>query len=481
MRDLTLRTRLIATLVLLAATGMVVLATITYISQRSFENQRVDDQTVSAENAVDRALHDKLGDSDRDGGGSSRGDGPDSFAADADLPAGTFGQRRSEDGRTIQASVVIDGRSTSAPPRLPVALRSGQLFTVDAVRGGTRYRVRVTSNDHALILVAVPLTDAERAIRRLLVLEAVVIAAILLALAALTTVLVRLELRPLIRIGQTADAIAAGDLDRRVEVASPGSEVGRLGVALNGMLGRLEQAFAETKASEERLRRFLSDAAHELRTPLVSIRGYAELFRIGGAENPDRIAKALQRIEEESVRMGTIVEDLLVLARLDEIREVEQTVIDVGALLEDAAADAEAMDPSRAVAVHVDGDALVLGDNDALRKVFANLVRNAVVHTPRGTPLEFTCEQDAVDVRLCVRDHGAGLPTDRPEELFERFWRGEGDEGRVRGPGGAGLGLSIVAAITRAHGGGVSAANAPGGGAVFTVTLPVCTLSLAAS
>ncbi|MCW3041564.1 MAG: histidine kinase [Solirubrobacterales bacterium] len=477
-----LRTRLIGTLVLLAAGGMLVLAGITYLSQRSYENRRVDDQTATAQRAVDRALDEKLG---LDGRGDPKGPGPGgpgTFAGDADLPAGTYGQRRARDGRTIEGEVTVDGSSTSAPPRLPDTLRAGQLFTTGAVRGDTRYRVRVAQTD-ALVVVAVPLTGADRALRRLLEQEAAVIAVVLLLLGALGAVLVRLEFRPLDRIATTADAIAAGELDRRVEVAGPGTEVGRLGVALNNMLARLEQAFAETKASEERLRRFLSDAAHELRTPLVSIRGYAELVRMGGASDPARMATALRRIEDESARMGTIVEDLLVLARLDEIRAVEQTVVDVAALLEDAAADAEAMDPTRPVSVDVDGDALVLGDNDALRQVLANLIRNAVVHTPAGTPLELTCEHDAAHVRLHVRDHGPGLPTDRPAELFERFWRGQDDGSRAReadAAGGAGLGLSIVAAIARAHGGRVQASDEPGGGARFTVTLPLCTLPLAA-
>ena len=286
--------------------------------------------------------------------------------------------------------------------------------------------------------------------------------------------IVRLGLRPLDAIGVTAGAIAAGDLTRRVDHAEPRTEVGRLGLSLNAMLARLEEAFAERRASEERLRRFLADASHELRTPLSSIRGYAELFRIGAAREPEDVEKAMTRIEDESARMGVLVEDLLALARLDEIREQVREPVDLAALAGDAVDDARAVAPEREITLHGGGDddaVVVDGDPGQLRQVLSNLMRNALVHTPAGTPIEVSVRARNGDATLAVRDHGPGLPTDNPSELFDRFWRA--DPGRGRGRAGAGLGLAIVAGVVAAHGGRASAADAAGGGARFEVVLPL--------
>ena len=217
------------------------------------------------------------------------------------------------------------------------------------------------------------------------------------------------------------------------------------------------------------MRRFIADASHELRTPLVSIRGYAELFRMGAAREPDDIAKAMRRIEDEAARMGVLVEDLLTLARLDEVREAAHGAVDLSVLARDAVDDARATDPDREIELHAHPIA-VTGDADQLRQVLANLLRNALVHTPAGTPIEVSVDRDNGAVKLEVRDHGPGLPTDDADALFERFWRAEG--GRERGKDGAGLGLAIVAGIVDGHAGSVRASNAPGGGASFEVRLP---------
>jgi two-component system OmpR family sensor kinase len=281
---------------------------------------------------------------------------------------------------------------------------------------------------------------------------------------------VRVGLLPLDRMGHVAGAIAGGDLSHRVRPTDPRTEVGRLGIALNGMLDRLERAFAEREASQNRLRRFIADASHELRTPLASIRGYAELFRMGAARDPDEVEKAMRRIEEEAARMGVLVEDLLTLARLDQVPDVPHTELDVAPLARDAVDDARAMAPDRRIELRGDAAARVVGDAHQLRQVLGNLLRNALVHTPAGTPVEVTVEEGGGEVRIEVRDHGPGLPTEDTEALFERFWRAEG--GRERGRGGAGLGLAIVAGIVDAHGGRVHADNAAGGGASFVVELP---------
>jgi two-component system OmpR family sensor kinase len=281
---------------------------------------------------------------------------------------------------------------------------------------------------------------------------------------------VRSALLPLDRMGHTAGAIAGGDLSYRVETTDRRTEVGRLGVALNAMLDRLEGAFAEREASEDRLRRFIADASHELRTPLASIRGYAELFRMGAARDDEAVEKAMQRIEDEAERMGVLVEDLLTLARLDAIGEVPHVDVDMAALARDAVDDARATAPGRPIELADGAEGTTIGDAHALRQIFGNLLRNALVHTPDGSPIEVSVARDGGEVLLVVRDHGPGLPTDDGDELFERFWRSEG--GRSRGAAGAGLGLAIVAGIVDAHGGRVSAANAPGGGASFVVRLP---------
>jgi len=339
-------------------------------------------------------------------------------------------------------------------------------------------RANPNRNTGVLTIVAIPLTGVEDRLERLLLVEGLVIAGVLLLLAALSWVLVRVGLRPLDRIGRTADAIAAGDLSRRVDVAGPKTEVGRLGVAFNAMVERLEEAFGQREASERRLRRFLADVSHELRTPLASIRGYSELFRIGAARKPEDAYRAMTRIEEEAARMGVLVEDLLTLARLDEVRDRTAEAVDVGQLAEDAAADARAIDPSRAIEVDLGGEAVVLGDPHQLRQVLANLMRNALVHTPSGTAIGVTTRRDAGEVEIEVRDHGPGLPTEHPEELFERFSRGRAAAGGdglsgERGRGGAGLGLAIVAGVVAAHHGTVRASNADGGGASFVVRLPL--------
>jgi two-component system OmpR family sensor kinase len=282
---------------------------------------------------------------------------------------------------------------------------------------------------------------------------------------------VKLGLRPLNRIEVTAGQIAAGDLSRRVSPATAKTEVGRLGLALNAMLERLEQAFAARTASEERLRRFLADASHELRTPLASIRGYAELFRMGATRDAGDTETAMRRIEEESARMGVLVEDLLTLARLDEAPTRDRTPVDLAELARDAVQDARARAPEREIELAAPESAVVQGDPLQLRQVLTNLLGNALAHTPAGTPVEVLVEATPKEMQLIVRDHGPGIPASAREHLFERFWRREG--GRERGKAGAGLGLAIVHGIVASHHGRISAAETPGGGAEFVVVLPV--------
>ena len=469
-----LRARLVAGLLALAAAGLLLLGGITYVEQRSFQYDRVDQQVRAAPGAVMHAMEDagiiRHGEEHR--GGSDEGDAPHvGRGGGGGLPTpGTYGERRSASGKVVGHVVLDYGQNVTARPVLPRRMPVNRLITVPGSEE-TRYRaLAVPAGNGATTVVAVPLHDVDQTLHRLLLVEALVIGGVLVLLGVLSAIVVRVGLLPLDRMGHTAGAIAGGDLSHRVETTDPRTEVGRLGGSLNAMLDRLEEAFSERQASENRLRQFIADASHELRTPLASIRGYAELFRMGAASDPAETEKAMRRIEDEAQRMGVLVEDLLTLARLDEIAEAPHVEVDVAALARDAVDDTRVTAPERSVSLDVDGDAVVRGDAHQLRQVLGNLLRNALVHTPAGSPIEVTVARDGREVVLQVRDHGPGLPTDRPDELFERFWRAEG--GRERGKGGAGLGLAIVAGIVDAHGGSVAARNAEGGGAAFVVRLP---------
>jgi two-component system OmpR family sensor kinase len=265
--------------------------------------------------------------------------------------------------------------------------------------------------------------------------------------------------------------IAAGDLSRRVEPADEHTEVGRLGRALNVMLERIEAAFAERRASEARLRRFVGDASHELRTPLTSIRGYAELFRHGAQERPEDLAKTMRRIEEESTRMGVLVDELLLLARLDQGRPLDREPVDLARVARDAVEDGRAVQPARPIDVVAEGKVIVQGDDARLRQVAANLITNALEHTPAGTPVHVRVTVDGDEAVLEVADEGPGMSDEDAAKVFDRFFRV--DPARARENGGSGLGLSIVAAIVQAHGGRVTVVSAPGAGARFVATIPL--------
>jgi len=266
----------------------------------------------------------------------------------------------------------------------------------------------------------------------------------------------------------TARAIAAGDMRRRIRRTDERSEVGRLGSALNGMLSQIEAAFAERRMSETRLRRFVADASHELRTPLTSIRGYAELLRKGALTDDDAQRRAAERIEHEAARMGVLVDDLLLLARLDQGRPLERERVDLAKVAGDAVEGARASDPGRPVGAELEAGALVDGDAVRLRQVVDNLLANAAVHTPPGTPVKVRVARRGRWVDLEVADEGPGLAPEQAERVFDRFYRAA--EARQRP--GTGLGLSIVAALAEAHGGTAAVHAEPGSGARFVVTLP---------
>ncbi len=490
-----LRARVLASLLVLAGAGLLALAAVTYTEQRSFLDGRLDQQ---ARFAVP-VLHANLvhaggspsaghftGPSSPAGSGvfgppvvsPGPGGGPGGPRGAAGGPhgalePGTYGELRDASGKVLRHVFITFGQRTPAAPRLPAHVPLGKLFTVGSVgSSGLQYRA-FANRDPAtgnVTIAAVPTNEVEQTLHHLLLVEALVIAAVLLTLAIVGSLVVRLGLRPLNRMEATAGKIAAGDLSRRVSPANESTEVGRLGLALNAMLDRLEEAFQQREASEARLRRFLADASHELRTPLSSIRGYAELFRMGAAADPADVEIAMRRIEEEAQRMGVLVEDLLALARLDSPPERRRERVDLSKLAADAVTDARAVAPDREITLEADPDASVIGDPLQLRQVLANLLRNALTHTPETTPVDVSVHRRDGSITLSVRDHGPGLPGGSPEQIFERFWRSEG--GRERGRGGAGLGLAISRAVVESHGGSITARQAAGGGAEFLVRLP---------
>ena len=492
---MSLSRRLVLSLLAVSALGIVALDLVSYAALRSYLSDRVDQQATDALPLVGRLVGaeppgprpgevDPPGSGDGDGRqgpepgqppeppGGSPPDGP----VGPQLPAGSFGELRGPDGQVIKSEVVAG--SSDAEPELPGALdvpaggAPGKPFDADSDDGGPGFRVVAQNQpDGSTLLAAVPLTDLDETLNRLRSIEIFVSLAILAALAGLSLWAVRVGLRPLARMESTAGEIAAGDMSARVEEVDQRTEVGRLGLAFNEMLARLEVAFAEQRASEERLRRFLADASHELRTPLSSIRGYAELFRMGAAADPADLQRSMSRIEGESVRMSSLVEDLLALARMDEVREARREQVDLAAILGDACADGRAGEPGREIELTVPeaGEGVMSGDPDALRQLAGNLVANALTHGDGA--VEVSLERDADELLLGVRDHGSGLPAGAEEDVFERFWRT--GEARDRAAGGAGLGLAIVAGVATSHGGTAAAANAAGGGAVFSVRLPV--------
>ncbi len=499
--DLSLRVRLVVLLVALAAVGLATLDFVSYRALHSYLFDRVDQQLESALPPVSVSLIRKVDPEDLPGGlpraavlpgrnGAAVGPGGFGPAAGgegggpggppAQLPPGTYGQLRGPGGVVLAESLISLGESNLAEPALPATLNATRVgappepFTVGQ-RGGGSARFRVVAVRDPLTrlttVVAVPLSDTQATLDRLALIELIVSAAILLALALIAWWLVRVGLAPLRRMEEVAGDIAAGDLSRRVEPADERTEVGRLGLALNAMLAQIEGAFAEREASERRLRQFLADASHELRTPLAGIRGYAELYRLGASREPEQIERAMGRIEAESTRMAGLVDDLLTLARVDEVREPVREPVDLDALLVEVCEDTRAAAPERRILLDVPRPAVVDADADQLRRVFANLLRNAVIHTPPEAAIEARLAPDGEEAVVRVRDHGPGLPDGDPGAVFERFWRSSASRGR--GDGGAGLGLAIVAAIVRAHGGSVEAANAAGGGAEFTVRLPL--------
>lgn len=465
---LSLRARLVLGVLVLAAIGLVAADIATYTSLRSFLIDRTDRSLDGEHRVVETAL--------QHGGQVS----PTDLAALRAPGPGLYIQVRSQAGKVLAtgATPQFPGEAPLPLPDLPAKITlpaSSQggpgpgpdrvrYFTAGSQTGSMRYRVRASIDlgQSTVLIVALSLRDVDSTLDRLLLIELLVTLAVLAAVVGLGLWTVRLGLRPLEAIGKTADAITAGDLSLRVERAESKTEVGRLGLALNAMLGRIEE-------SDRRLRRFVADASHELRTPLTAVRAYAELFQRGADRRPDDLARAMTGISRESERMSVIVEDLLLLARLDEGRPLERAPVDVADVVREAVETARTVDPDRPVELTIES-AVVLGDRERLRQIVDNLLGNVRAHTPAGASARVAVRTADGLAHIEVEDSGPGIEPEELERVFERFFRT--DQSRARASGGVGLGLSIVAAVAGAHGGSVSARSQPGG-STFEITLPL--------
>ena len=468
-----LRARLVLGVIVLAALGLAIADVATYASLRSFLFDRTDNSLNAAHPGVEDALFRE----------SEHGGGIDALTSAA---PGDFIQVRRLDG-----TIILGGRipqfseaTPPPPPKLPTTIAlptrpntpSGdriRFLTVGARSGHDRYRVRASIEPRApnfILIIAAPLNEVDRTLHRLVWIELLVTAAVLAAIGALGLWVVRLGLRPLRAIEGTAASYAAGDLSQRVEHADERTEVGRLGLALNAMLGQIESAFRAREASEQKLRRFVADASHELRTPLAAVRAYAELFTRGSRLHPDDLARSMAGISRESERMSLLVEDLLLLARLDEGRPLQQEPVQLDEVVGEAVETAHTVDPSRPITLESE-PIVVLGDHDRLRQIVDNLLSNIRAHTPPDTPVQITVGREDGTAVIEVADKGPGMSSEDIDRVFERFYRV--DPARSRASGGAGLGLSIVAAVVEAHGGSVTATSEPGQGATFRILLPL--------
>ncbi|MCT1910397.1 sensor histidine kinase [Brachybacterium paraconglomeratum] len=484
-RPMSLWTRIVALISLLLVLGVVVTGSLSLFLLNRTLIQSVDNNLQSSvSEMLSLAQHELAGDDD-------------AITSSTYIPVEYAVEVRDEQGRPIEQEVFHygTGKVSVQFPDLTdeqILQRGGRPFTVlDSAENRWRVIAMVNSGpDKGSVYVALPLTSVDRTMHEMALIIVLVGTLVVLVGMGAGGYVTHRALEPLRDVEATASQIAGGDLSQRVPVTDTSLEVHDLALSLNEMLVRIEQAFAAQSASEERatasearMRRFVGDASHELRTPLAAIRGFGELYRMGALRTDEDTASAMRRIEDEARRMGSLVENLLRLARLDERPELDLEPLDLTDALFDAAQDLRALDPDRQVmVVSLQGTPLsvqphvpfgVLGDEASLRQVILNLVGNANRHTPKGSPVEFAVGRlEDGRVRIEVRDHGEGIDDDQREKVFERFYRT--DSSRVRSAsqgGGAGLGLSIAATIVQQHRGAIGVQPTPGGGATFWIEL----------
>jgi two-component system OmpR family sensor kinase len=470
----TLRARLTLGLVVLLAVTCAAVGVAAVVELSGFLTSRLDEQLAEAGNRFAVSLEHKGQPQKDDHDGDEHGD-------TRRQATGTFGARL-VDGTVTNAAVVRSSGtlnvnlSAADRERLAAVPVDGRGHSVD-LSALDDYRVTASQGvDGDVLVTGLPLEPVEAAVHRLELVAGIVLAAALTTAGVAGALWVRWSLRPLSRVAATATRVselplASGEvaLPPRAPESDPRSEVGRVAGAFNRMLGHVEDALTKRHASEERLRSFAADASHELRTPVASVRGHAELALLHPGPLPPEITRALERIAAESTRMGAMVDDLLLLARLDAGRPLEAAPVDLTRLVLDALTDARATGSGHRWELDLPEDPVtVTGDEHRLQQVLANLLSNARLHTPDGTKVTVTLETDATAAVLKVHDDGPGIPEDIQPGVFERFTRA--DRSTKAETGGAGLGLSIVAAVVEAHGGSVMVDSAPGS-TTFTVRL----------
>ena len=473
-----LRTQLVVVSVSLAALAVVAVAAGSTLVLRSYLYDQVDQQ-------LSRSVM-PLTTGNFDGPGTPTNRGRDGFSP----PVVFFGQLYDDQGTAV-ADLGSSASDVAGEPTLPVldtatvSALAGQPFTVAGEDGDWRILVAQVENppspEIASVAVGVPLDGVQSTVTRLLFIDVALAVAVLVALVLVARWVVAMSLRPLADIEETAHSIAAGDLAHRVDNDIPDTEVGRLGLSLNMMLERIESAFEAqrtseqaARSSEEQMRRFVADASHELRTPLTTIRGYSELYRQGALTEGMSAGDAMERIESTAERMGVLVDDLLLLARLDQHRMLAREPVDLLAVASDVVREVGPVANDYTLGVVAVGPepAIVLGDGERLRQAVSNIVANAIRHTPPGTAVEVSVTSSEVEVTVEVTDTGPGLDQESAERAFERFYRSDAARTSDGGVSGSGLGLAIVEAIVEAHGGKATIRSSPGQGTTVSLSMP---------
>ena len=469
--------RLTLGVVLLSTLGVVASDIAAQTLLRTYLTQEVDNELLSVAGGSIPRLERAGIESDDDDFEESEGRGvqlrplrsiPTSTSVTLIGPAGiVLGQI----GGDLNATEITSYLSAITPEK--IAKFGNRPFTIETDEHDFRVLSQTLPSGFGRVVVAHPFEDIDRILARLQGLFILIGLVMIFFIALASRKVITVGLRPLANVEATAERIAEGDLTARLPDVKPNTEVGRLVSTLNTMLGRIEESFAVRLESERKLRRFVADASHELRTPITAIRGFAELHRQGAVAGEEKTKELIGRIENESKRMGSLVEDLLLLARLDQSREMKSEPVNLTKIVSDAVASARAAGPNHTVNFVGQGEEIyALGDNDRIHQVVANLLANARTHTPIGTVIDVSVVQDTDGVRIRIADNGPGLSKSDQERIFERFYRA--DASRVRTDGeGTGLGLSIVDAVMRAHAGQVSVESEEGKGAVFTLFFPL--------
>ncbi len=480
-RQWSLRNRLLLATVVVAAIGIGASDFAANAELRGFLIRQVDSQLSSvADGSISRLVRAGIAPNNDDGSNGSASSTP--FRAISPLrgvPTATSVTLLDQTGAVLGqvGGDITNGGSQATFSGMTleqVAATKGRPFTVHTENPPTSTRAvaYVLPSNLGSVVISVSLNSVERTLHELSWLFLLISLAVLFLIGLISRWLITLSLKPLLEVEVIAAAIADGDLSARLPEIQPTTEIGRLTKSLNTMLGRIEESFEQKNASESKLRRFVADASHELRTPLTAIRGFAELHRQGAVTGEEKTKELVGRIEKESIRMGSLVEDLLLLARMDEARPQALEPVDLSHLIEENVASALAAGPDHPIDLDVPSDLYILGDNKRIHQALGNLLANARTHTPSGTPINVSAVASDLEVTISVRDSGPGLSESDQNRIFERFFRVDPSRARHAGEG-SGLGLSIVDAVMKAHGGSVSVDSEVGKGSTFTLHFPI--------